>query len=78
MRMEKVFEAKIQKKPGYLYFLDKQMNVCCVPMHPKQVKNSRKRVISKTSLTRDPQYLYILDKDGDVSRYKITGRNKNA
>lgn len=48
----------------YLYFLDKDGNVC---QKPKSGEGKTEVVVEK-AVNRDNQYLYFIDKDGDVSR----------
>lgn len=48
----------------YLYFLDKDGNVC---QRPKSGDGKTEIVVEK-AIDRDNQYLYFIDKDGDVSR----------
>lgn len=48
----------------YLYFLDKDGNVC------QKVKSGegKTEVLVEKAIDRDNQYLYFIDKEGDVSR----------
>jgi len=48
----------------YLYFLDKDGNVC---QKPKSGEGKTDVVVPK-AVDRDNQYLYFIDKEGDVSR----------
>jgi len=48
----------------YLYFLDKDGNVC---QKPKSGDGKTETVVEK-AVDRDNQYLYFIDKEGDVSR----------
>lgn len=48
----------------YLYFLDKDGNVC---QKPKSGEGKTEVVVEK-AVNRDNQYLYFIDRDGDVSR----------
>ena len=48
----------------YLYFLDKDGNVC---LKPKSGEGKTETVVEK-AVDRDNQYLYFIDKEGDVSR----------
>lgn len=69
MESQKIVELGVRRKPGYLYYLNAELDVCCTPANPKQVKNAETRVVAKTDLAgREKGYLYYLDKDGDISR----------
>ena len=48
----------------FLYFLDKDGNVC---QKPKSGAGNTEVVVEK-AIDRDNQYLYFIDKEGDVSR----------
>jgi hypothetical protein len=48
----------------YLYFLDKDGNVC---RRPKSGEG-KTEIVVEHAIDRDNQYLYFIDKDGDVSR----------
>jgi hypothetical protein len=48
----------------YLYFLDKDGNVC---QKPKSGEGKTEVVVDR-AIDRDNQYLYFIDKEGDVSR----------
>jgi len=48
----------------YLYFLDKDGNVC---RKSKSAEGKTETVVER-AVDRDNQYLYFIDKDGDVSR----------
>jgi hypothetical protein len=48
----------------YLYFLDKDGDVC---QRPKS-GDGKTEIVVEIAVDRDNQYLYFIDKDGDVSR----------
>ena len=48
----------------YLYFLDKDRNVCQKP----KSGDGKTEVVVNHAVDRDNQYLYFIDKEGDVSR----------
>jgi hypothetical protein len=48
----------------YLYFLDKDGNVCQKP----KTGEGKTEVVVEKAVDRDNQYLYFVDKEGDVSR----------
>lgn len=68
---EKVFFASIKRKPGYFYFINKDLNIVCSPMYPKQVKNPSERIVAKSGLVLEENHIYFIDNDGDISRTKI-------
>ena len=57
----------------YLYFLDKDGNVC---QKAKSGDGKTEVVVSK-AVDRDNQFLYFIDKEGDVSRSPRVARGKN-
>jgi len=71
---EKVKKLGLQRDyTKYLYFLDKDGNVC---QKPKSGDGKTEVVVNK-AVDRDNQYLYFIDKDGDVSRSPRVSRGKN-
>jgi hypothetical protein len=61
----------------YLYFLDKDGNVC----QKLKSGDGKTEVIVNNAVDRDNQYLYFIDKEGDVSRSpRVTrgGKSKAA
>ena len=57
----------------YLYFLDKDGNVC---QKPKSGEGNTE-VLVDHAVDRDNQFLYFIDKEGDVSRSPRVTRGKN-
>lgn len=58
----------------YLYFLDKDGNVC---QKPKSGEGNTEIVVEH-AIDRDNQFLYFIDKEGDVSRSpRVTRGTKN-
>lgn len=57
----------------YLYFLDKDGNVC---QKPKSGEGNTE-VLVEHAVDRDNQFLYFIDKEGDVSRSPRVTRGKN-
>jgi hypothetical protein len=80
----KVAMAEKVKKLGlkrdytkYLYFLDKDGNVC----QKAKSGDGKTEIVVKDAVDRDNQFLYFIDKEGDVSRSpRVTrsGKNKAA
>jgi hypothetical protein len=57
----------------YLYFLDKDGNVCQKP----KSGDGKTEIVVEHAIDRDNQYLYFVDKEGDVSRSPRVSRGKN-
>jgi hypothetical protein len=57
----------------YLYFLDKDGNVCQKPKSGE----GKSEVLVEHAVDRDNQFLYFIDKEGDVSRSPRVSRGKN-
>lgn len=58
----------------YLYFLDKDGNVC----HKAKSGEGKTEVVVENAVDRDNQYLYFIDKEGDVSRSpRVSRGSKN-
>ncbi len=57
----------------YLYFLDKDGNVCQKPKSGE----GKTEVLVEHAVDRDNQFLYFIDKEGDVSRSPRVTRGKN-
>lgn len=56
----------------YLYFLDKEGNVCQKP----KSGDGKTEVVVEHAIDRDHQFLYFIDKEGDVSRSPRVSRGK--
>lgn len=69
---EKVAKIGINKEKGFLYFLDKEGDVSCVPMSRGTSKSKQKtKKVAKVGVKREKGFLYFLDKQGDVARAKM-------
>lgn len=69
---QKVAKAGVKRKPGYLYFVDKQGNIAMAKMARGRKKGKvAKQVVAKTKVKKEKGYLYFVDKQGDVSRAKM-------
>jgi len=77
---KKIAKAGIKKKPGYLYFLDKQGDISAAKLSrfgKAQSRKQKKEKIKKLGIKKKPGYLYFIDKQGDVSAAKMQrGRSK--
>ena len=58
----------------YLYFLDKDGNVC----QKAKSGEGKTEIVVKDAVNRDNQFLYFIDKEGDVSRSpRVSRGSKN-
>jgi len=74
---EKVKKLGLQRDYAkYLYFLDKDGNVC----QKAKSGEGKTEVLVDHAVDRDNQFLYFIDKEGDVSRSPrvIRGRKDKA
>lgn len=72
---EKVKKLGLQRDYAkYLYFLDKDGNVC----QKAKSGEGKTEVVVKNAVERDNQFLYFIDKEGDVSRSPRVSRGKKA
>ena len=71
---EKVKKLGLQRNYAkFLYFLDKDGNVCQKP----KSGDGKTEVVVEHAIDRDNQYLYFIDKEGDVSRSPRVSRGKS-
>ena len=68
---EKVAKARITRKKGYLYYVDKKGNVVETKMARGKAKGGGGKVVAKTGVKKVKGYLYFVDKAGDVARAKM-------
>jgi hypothetical protein len=61
----KVAKAGVKRELGFLYYVDKNGNVCKAPM-AKGGKKGAPTVVAKVGIKRVKGYLYFVDKDGDI------------
>lgn len=75
---EKVCKCGVQRKKGYLYYIDKKGNVVETKMARGKSKGGGGKVIVKAGIKREKGYLYFIDKKGDISKAKMArgGRKK--
>lgn len=72
---EKVKKLGLQRDYAkYLYFLDKDGNVCQKP----KSGGGKTEVVVEHAIDRDHQYLYFIDKEGDVSRSPRVSRGSKS
>jgi hypothetical protein len=67
--LAKVARTRIDREPGYVYFVDQDGDVAQLAIRGSRVGCARK--IARTSLEREPGYLYLVDRDGDVARVPL-------
>ena len=74
---EKVMKVGIKRKPGYLYYIDKNGDVSCAKMARGKKKGGSPQKVAKCGVKKEEGYLYFVDKQGDISRAKMkVGRKK--
>ncbi|MGM0568209.1 MAG: hypothetical protein ACQESB_03205 [Elusimicrobiota bacterium] len=75
-KKEKVAKAGVEKKGGYLYYVDKQGDIAEVKMARGGKRKGNPKKVAKTGVTKEKGYLYFVDKDGDVGRTKMARGRK--
>ena len=68
---EKLMRAGIKREPGWLYYLDKDLNVRRARMargRPKKGPKPLPELVLETDLKREKGCLYYVDKAGDIAR----------
>jgi hypothetical protein len=70
---ERISKEKIEREPGYLYYLGSDGYIWQNPM--KSNKKGKKAKVGKEKIEREKGYIYYVDSDGYVSRSKM-GRGK--
>ncbi len=74
---EKVATASVEKKSGYLYYVDKQGDISEIKMARGGKEKGKATKVAKVGVKKESGYLYYVDKSGDVSRAKMArGRKK--
>ncbi|MEM1535316.1 MAG: hypothetical protein QXE64_01085 [Candidatus Pacearchaeota archaeon] len=74
-----ILKNAVQRKPGFLYYVDAKGNVMEVPMaRGKKKGKGGKRVVVKNAVKRKEGYLYYVDAKGNVCEAKMAkgGRKK--
>src|SRR5688572_19490651 len=72
---EKVLKTGITRKPGWLYYLDRNLDIYRAKMvrgGEKKQRGQQPELVMKSGLRRDENYLYYVDKAGDISRVKAS------
>ncbi len=74
---QKVAKAGVEKKGGYLYYVDKQGDISEVKMARGGKGKGKSKKVAKVNVKKEAGYLYYVDKDGDIARAKMArGRKK--
>ena len=68
---KKVSKVGIQRKKGYLYYVDKKGNVVETKMARGKSKGGGGKVVAKPCVKKQKGYLYFIDKAGDVACAKM-------
>ena len=72
---EKVAEAGVKRKTGYLYFVDNDGDVSRVE-RGEEGEIGKEEKVAKVGIDKENGYLYFVDKDGDISRVKMARGRK--
>lgn len=75
---KKVLKCGVERKPGYLYYIDKKGNVAEAKMARGKKKGGNSKVVVTSGITKEPGYLYFVDKDGDIAMAKMVRGRKKA
>ena len=74
---KKVAKAGVEKKSGYLYYVDKDGDIAEVKMARGGKGKGKPKKVASAGVQKESGYLYFVDKDGDVARAKMArGRKK--
>ena len=73
---QKVAKAGVEKKPGFLYYVDKQGDISEVKMARGGKGKGKSKKIAKVGAKKEGGYLYYVDKDGDIARAKMARGRK--
>ncbi|MFA6029728.1 MAG: hypothetical protein WC969_07740 [Elusimicrobiota bacterium] len=68
---EMVHKCGVERKSGYLYYIDKQGDISRAKMARGGKKGGKPEKVQKVGLKKASGYLYYLDKKGNVSRAKM-------
>jgi len=72
-KLTPVFEANITREEGYLYYINKEGNIACVPMARGGKKGGKKakKVVATCKIKKEKGYLYYVGKDGNVYKARM-------
>jgi len=73
---EKVVKLGLKRKPGYLYYVDKQGDVSMAKMARGKKKGGKPEKVAKCGIKKKEGCLYFIDKQGDVSCAKMVRKRK--
>lgn len=71
IKSDKIAATGVVREPGWLYFIDKELNVRRSPMvrpGTPEATELKNQLVASSGLQREPDYMYMLDKDGDIAR----------
>ncbi|MBD3259718.1 hypothetical protein GF371_03750 [Candidatus Woesearchaeota archaeon] len=72
-KAKKIAMPGVKRKSGFLYFVDKNGNVCCtIAKKFKSAKEKGKDIVAETKISKKPGCMYYLDKDGDVCEVRMS------
>lgn len=67
-KTERISEERIEREPGYLYYLGSDGYVARSPM--RNNRKGRKGKVGSEKVEREDGYMYFIDSDGYVARTK--------
>lgn len=70
----KIGNEKIEREPGYLYYVGKDGYVWAVPM--KHNKSGKKKKVGTEQIKKEEGYMYYVGKDGYVYKAKLKNYKK--
>lgn len=80
-KSDKVARTGVVREPGWLYFIDPELNVRRSPMMrpgSPEALELRNQLVASSGLTREPDYVYMLDSDGDIARVSLKPKKPDA
>ncbi|MBW3012913.1 hypothetical protein KY340_01790 [Candidatus Woesearchaeota archaeon] len=70
---KKIATIGIKREPGFLYFIDKNGNVCCTLA--KKFKSQKEKgidIVANAKISKKQGCMYYVDKDGDVCEVQMS------
>ena len=75
MPEELILKTNIKRESGWIYFIDKDGDICrgkmCGIIQRNPLKYAKPEKILKLGIKREKGYLYFIDKDANVKRDRL-------
>ena len=75
MPEELILKTNIKRESGWIYFIDKDGDICrgrmCGIIQRDPIKYAKPEKILKMGIKREKGYLYFIDKNGNVKRNRL-------